>query len=114
MPSTMLLACLWDAICMGVICRPPRHSLIGCTTSASRPTGQCDRTVPWCQLAAPTNRARSGWKNKMRICIFSDTHGNVVALEAVIADMRTRAPFDLTIMAGDLAQFGPRPVETVD
>lgn len=50
----------------------------------------------------------------MRICIFSDTHGNAVALEAVMADMRSRAPFDLTIMAGDLAQFGPRPAETVD
>jgi putative phosphoesterase len=50
----------------------------------------------------------------MRICIFSDTHGNVVALDAVLADMRRRDRFDLMVMAGDLAQFGPRPAETVD
>ena len=50
----------------------------------------------------------------MRICIFSDTHGNIVALEAVLSDMRSRGTFDLIIMAGDLAQFGPRPAETVD
>ncbi len=50
----------------------------------------------------------------MRICIFSDTHGNVVALEAALADMRKHGPYDLTIMAGDLAMFGPRPAETID
>ncbi|MEP7198392.1 MAG: metallophosphoesterase family protein [Chloroflexota bacterium] len=50
----------------------------------------------------------------MRICIFSDTHGNLSALDAVLADMQPRGPFDLTVMAGDLALFGPRPAETID
>lgn len=50
----------------------------------------------------------------MRICLFSDTHGNLVALEAVLADMKHQGAFDLTIMAGDLALMGPRPAETID
>jgi predicted phosphodiesterase len=50
----------------------------------------------------------------MRICIFSDTHGNLVALDAVLADMRQQGAFDLLVMAGDLAMFGPRPAETID
>ena len=50
----------------------------------------------------------------MRICLFSDTHGNLAALEAVLADMRRRGSFDLTVMAGDLAMLGPRPAETID
>ncbi|MBI5877516.1 MAG: metallophosphoesterase family protein [Chloroflexi bacterium] len=50
----------------------------------------------------------------MRIAIFSDTHGNLPALEAVLADMRRQGAFDLTVMAGDLAMLGPRPAETVD
>ena len=50
----------------------------------------------------------------MCICIFSDTHGNLVALEAVLADMKQQGDFDLTVMAGDLALLGPRPAETID
>jgi predicted phosphodiesterase len=50
----------------------------------------------------------------MRICIFSDTHGNLVALDALLADMRRQGAFDLMVMAGDLAMFGPRPAETID
>src|SRR5437870_3304126 len=50
----------------------------------------------------------------MRVCIFSDTHGNLVALDAVLADMRQQGAFDLLVMAGDLAMFGPRPAETID
>lgn len=50
----------------------------------------------------------------MRICLFSDTHGNLLALEAVLADMQRQGTFDLTVMAGDLAMLGPRPAETID
>jgi predicted phosphodiesterase len=50
----------------------------------------------------------------MRIALLSDTHGNLIALDAVLADMRQQGPFDLTVMAGDLALLGPRPAETVD
>jgi predicted phosphodiesterase len=50
---------------------------------------------------------------RMRIAIVSDVHGNLVALEAVIADLRRQAP-DLVLHGGDLAVNGPRPVEVVE
>lgn len=46
----------------------------------------------------------------MRIAIFSDVHGNLSALEAVLADIERHGP-DLVIFAGDLCLFGPRPAE---
>ena len=49
----------------------------------------------------------------MRIAIVSDVHGNLAALEAVIADLRQTAP-DLVVHGGDLASAGPRPAEVVD
>ena len=49
----------------------------------------------------------------MRIAIVSDIHGNLAALEAVIADLRETAP-DLILHGGDLAAGGARPAETVD
>ncbi len=50
----------------------------------------------------------------MRICICSDVHGNLVALDALLADMRAQGAFDLVVMAGDLCMFGPRPAECID
>lgn len=49
----------------------------------------------------------------MRIAILSDIHGNVVALEAVLAHIRHETTPDLTVIAGDLAVDGPRPAESV-
>jgi predicted phosphodiesterase len=49
----------------------------------------------------------------VRVAIVSDIHGNLTALEAVIADMRVTAP-DLILHGGDLAAGGARPVEVVD
>jgi putative phosphoesterase len=49
----------------------------------------------------------------MRIAVLSDVHGSLVALEAVIADIRGRSP-DLIVHGGDLALSGPRPAEVVD
>lgn len=46
----------------------------------------------------------------MRTAIFSDVHGNLTALEAVLADIKQQSP-DLIIFAGDLCLFGPRPAE---
>ncbi len=50
----------------------------------------------------------------MRVAIFSDVHGNVRALEAVLAEVRTRGPFDQVINGGDLAFGGPRPRDAMD
>lgn len=49
----------------------------------------------------------------MRIAIVSDIHGNLTALEAVIADLRSAAP-DRVFLGGDLADGGARPVEVLD
>ena len=49
----------------------------------------------------------------MRIAIFSDIHGNLTALEAVLADLRQTAP-DLVLHGGDLADSGSSPVEVLD
>jgi putative phosphoesterase len=49
----------------------------------------------------------------MRIAIISDIHGNLTALEAVLADLRKRSP-DLVVQGGDLPYGGCNPVEVVD
>jgi predicted phosphodiesterase len=49
----------------------------------------------------------------MRIVLFSDIHGNVVALEAVLAEIRRAAAPDALFIAGDLVLLGPRPAEAL-
>lgn len=49
----------------------------------------------------------------MRIAVISDIHGNLTALEAVLADLRTQAP-DLVLHGGDLADSGSSPVEVFE
>jgi len=49
----------------------------------------------------------------MRIAIVSDIHGNLPALEAVLADLEQVRP-DLVLHGGDLALGGPHPAEVVD
>lgn len=49
----------------------------------------------------------------MRTAIVSDVHGNLTALEAVIADVQRQAP-DLVLHGGDLALMGAQPAEVID
>ncbi|MCL2315086.1 MAG: metallophosphatase family protein, partial [Proteobacteria bacterium] len=49
----------------------------------------------------------------MRIAIIADIHGNFIACEAVMKDIRSQAP-DFIVAAGDLALRGPHPTESVD
>jgi predicted phosphodiesterase len=49
----------------------------------------------------------------MRVAVISDSHGDLVALRAVLADLESRHP-DQVLVAGDLAQGGPQPVEVLD
>src|SRR4026208_440337 len=49
----------------------------------------------------------------MRIAIFSDVHGNLPALEAVLGDIQAQ-PFDATYCLGDLVGYGPFPNEVIE
>jgi len=49
----------------------------------------------------------------MRVAVVSDIHGNLAALEAVIADLEDASP-DLVVQAGDLAASGSQPAEVID
>ena len=46
----------------------------------------------------------------MRVAVLSDVHGNVSALEAVLADVPA---VDLIVANGDMLAYGPRPAETL-
>jgi len=48
-----------------------------------------------------------------RLAVLSDCHGNLVALEATIAAIRTAKP-DAILIAGDLVLNGPDPCGTLD
>ena len=48
-----------------------------------------------------------------RVAVVSDIHGNLAALEAVVANLRRRGA-DVVVHGGDLALMGPRPAEVVD
>jgi putative phosphoesterase len=48
----------------------------------------------------------------VRVAALSDVHGNLPALEAVLADVAREAP-DLIVVCGDVAE-GPLPAETID
>ena len=49
----------------------------------------------------------------MRLAVISDIHGNLTALEAVLADLEVCGGADRLWFLGDLAAFGPRPVECI-
>jgi putative phosphoesterase len=51
--------------------------------------------------------------NPVRIAVISDIHGNLTALDAVLADLESRRP-DLVLHGGDLALGGCRPAEAID
>lgn len=49
----------------------------------------------------------------MRIAVISDIHGNQLALEAVLRDLKEQPRCDLLAIAGDLCLNGPRPREVL-
>jgi putative phosphoesterase len=49
----------------------------------------------------------------MRIAIISDIHGNLTALDAVLADLRQQKP-DLVLHGGDVPYGGSNPAEVID
>ena len=47
----------------------------------------------------------------MRLAILSDIHGNLLALDAVLQDLKEAGGADKMWILGDLVAFGPRPAE---
>jgi predicted phosphodiesterase len=45
----------------------------------------------------------------MRVALFSDIHGNAVALDACLTDLAAQGGADRIVAAGDLCMDGPRP-----
>src|SRR5207249_2054554 len=63
-----------------------------------------------------SNSVRPRWtvsNQEMRVAIFSDIHGNLPALEAVLADVARRRP-DAMYCLGDLVGYGPFPNEVIE
>ena len=50
----------------------------------------------------------------MRLAIFSDVHGNLIALEAVLDDIAANGPYDHIIFGGDAGSGGPQVHETIE
>jgi putative phosphoesterase len=50
----------------------------------------------------------------VRIAAFSDVHGNLTALNAVLTALDGHRPVQMLVAAGDHALIGPRPAETWD
>lgn len=49
----------------------------------------------------------------MKLAVLSDVHGNLVALDAALADLEAAGDVDKIWILGDLAVFGTRPVECI-
>jgi predicted phosphodiesterase len=49
----------------------------------------------------------------IRLAVLSDVHGNLLALEAVLADVAAQGAPDATWVLGDLVAFCPWPAETL-
>src|SRR5262245_15317901 len=92
-----------------------------------RPRRRC-RSWPRCWPPAAAARAarcraraaasiRSRWRRRarfrLRTALIADIHGNIVALEAVLADIGRR-DVDAVVCLGDVAATGPQPAEAVD
>jgi predicted phosphodiesterase len=50
----------------------------------------------------------------MRVAVLSDVHGFSLNLQAVLNDIDQLGPWDRIVVAGDLAEEGPAPAESLD
>jgi predicted phosphodiesterase len=50
----------------------------------------------------------------MRVAILSDIHGNSIALDAVLADLRSHGGVDAYWVLGDLVALGPDPIGVLE
>src|SRR5438046_284380 len=73
--------------------------------------GSCSVMLP--TACCPLPAACYGGSS-MRIALFSDVHGNLTALRAVLAALDRHRPLQMIVAAGDHVLAGPRPAETWD
>lgn len=50
----------------------------------------------------------------VRVAVMSDVHGFSLALQAVLAEIESRGPWDGLVVAGDLVELGPDPRGALD
>ena len=50
----------------------------------------------------------------LRIAVFSDVHGNLSGLEAVLSHISSQGDFSDIVFAGDACMFGPSPLECIE
>src|SRR4051794_20720534 len=50
----------------------------------------------------------------MRLALLSDIHGNLIALNAVLADIQAQGGVDAFWVLGDLVAVGPQPVAVLE
>lgn len=58
-------------------------------------------------------RAQTHWNETMRYALLSDIHGNLPALEAILADLDSRPEVGAAYHLGDLVGYAPWPDEVV-
>lgn len=51
---------------------------------------------------------------ELRVAVITDIHGNLEALDAVLADVARRGPFDRLVAGGDYCLNGPDPAVALD
>lgn len=56
----------------------------------------------------------AGVKSELRVAILADIHGNLTALDAVLADIDRRGGVDEVWVLGDLAAIGPNPIGVLE
>src|SRR5262249_33094279 len=92
--------------------RSTRHRASASAPAAPRSARCAPVRGLWRRPPAPPPPSRSYRLRTLRVAALYDVHGNLPALEAVLADV-ARERVDAIVVGGDFAA-GPMPVETFD
>src|SRR5712691_2083255 len=82
----------------------------GCATGAS----VCAIFRRDTMLGSPLSEHKGTQEVLMRLAIFSDIHGNPLALDAVLADIQSQGEVDAYWVLGDFAALGYDPVTPLE
>ncbi len=90
----------------------PRADDAGCRARHAAPNALREPTTDPTARRTPCDDDGMELGRAGSLALLSDIHGNLLALDAVIADLDRQAP-DAVICLGDVAATGPRPHETL-